>query len=171
MHLILINMAMVSTALKTTTTPNLEEGKDPANFLETELVRQPTEPPKTLPTIQLLQLAEDNPAVAVDFPQPNPPAAPPPPQLPSAAAAGPPPTPHPSAPTPPMKAAPAVNIRPSTEAASAVPEVGQPQARVATLKEVSDEVLVEKSEVKVYATAIFENCPDQNLSEDYLVSL
>ena len=39
-----------------------------------------------------------------------------------------------------------------------------------TLSEVCDEVLKE-SEVKVIATAKFENCPDEQLSEDYFISL
>ena len=45
------------------------------------------------------------------------------------------------------------------------------QAVPATLNEVSDEFVSEQSEEKVYATGLFENCPDANLSEEYLVSL
>ena len=45
------------------------------------------------------------------------------------------------------------------------------QAVPATLNEVSDEFVSEQSEEKVYGMGIFENCPDANLSEDYLVSL
>ena len=40
-----------------------------------------------------------------------------------------------------------------------------------TLIEVNDEIHEERSEVNVFATVIFENCPDEMLSEDYLVSL
>ena len=36
-----------------------------------------------------------------------------------------------------------------------------------TQNEVADELLQEKSEVKIFATAVFENCPDQVLNEDY----
>ena len=38
------------------------------------------------------------------------------------------------------------------------------------VNEVVDEIHAEKNEVKVYATANFENCPDRNLSEDYFAS-
>ena len=37
--------------------------------------------------------------------------------------------------------------------------------------EVEDEVHHEQTEVKVFATGIFENCPDEVLSEDYFASL
>ena len=40
-----------------------------------------------------------------------------------------------------------------------------------TLNEVQDEVVREESEVKVFATGVFENCPDETLSEDYYFSL
>ena len=39
------------------------------------------------------------------------------------------------------------------------------------LSEVRDELVSEETEVKVLATGIFENCPDNNLSEDYYESL
>lgn len=78
------------------------------------------------------------------------------------------PTP-PSAPTP-QPAASAVPPITSTEAVTADPAAGTLQVPVATLNEVMDE-LVEESEVIVYATGVFENCPDENLSEDYFVSL
>jgi hypothetical protein len=40
-----------------------------------------------------------------------------------------------------------------------------------SFEEVKDEVHQEQSEVKVYATGIFENCPDQSLYDDYFESL
>ena len=39
-----------------------------------------------------------------------------------------------------------------------------------TLNEVQDEVVREEIEVKVFATGVFENCPDETLSEDYYLS-
>ena len=54
-----------------------------------------------------------------------------------------------------------------------IPGTSRPAApgAVDTLSEVNDEILAEQIEVKVFATANFENCPDQFLSEDYLESL
>ena len=40
-----------------------------------------------------------------------------------------------------------------------------------SFKEVIDEVHQEHREVKVYATGIFENCPDQRLFDEYFESL
>ena len=40
-----------------------------------------------------------------------------------------------------------------------------------TFNEVQDEFHKEDSEVKVFTTGVFENCPDEKLSEDYFVSL
>ena len=59
----------------------------------------------------------------------------------------------------------------SNIAATADPAVGEPQHQVATLSIVRDEFVEEDIEVKVFATGVFENCPDGNLSEDYFVSL
>jgi hypothetical protein len=39
-----------------------------------------------------------------------------------------------------------------------------------TSNKVQDEVVREESEVKVLATGVFENCPDETLSEDYYLS-
>jgi hypothetical protein len=66
---------------------------------------------------------------------------------------------------------------PSKEAAvpAPVPSVlskqAVPAAPIVTFNEVRDEFLFEDSEVKVYATGVLENCPDEELSEDYFVSL
>ena len=43
--------------------------------------------------------------------------------------------------------------------------------KVVKLNKVEDEIHSEKNEVKVYATATFETCPDRELSEDYFASL
>ena len=40
-----------------------------------------------------------------------------------------------------------------------------------SFNEVRDEFVLEDTEEKVYATGVFENCPDANLSEDYFESL
>ena len=53
-----------------------------------------------------------------------------------------------------------------TAAAAAPLVVGQ-----VSLSEVRDEFLIEDSEVKIFATGVFENCPEEKLSEDYFVSL
>ena len=69
------------------------------------------------------------------------------------------------APPPPPPAKTAATAAPTVDLA-----VGQPQA--ATFKEVSDEILSEQIDVvTVRATAVFENCPDENLTEDYFGSL
>ena len=39
------------------------------------------------------------------------------------------------------------------------------------MNEVKDEMYSEQDEVKVFATGIFENCPDYELHEDYLLSM
>ena len=72
--------------------------------------------------------------------------------------------------TPP--AAPTTQLK-STEAAPAQTNgaVGIQQMQRVTLNEVQDEVVREESEVKVFATGVFENCPDETLSEDYYFSL
>ena len=57
------------------------------------------------------------------------------------------------------------------QAAAAAVSLSTPKAVPATLIEVRDEVVCEHSEVKVYATGVFENCPDESLTEDYYVSL
>ena len=71
----------------------------------------------------------------------------------------------------------AVCLSPPAEALTAPPfppprrSVGQPPALEGTFNEVKDEIHEESSEVKVFATGLFENCPDQYLTEDYFVSL
>ena len=60
-------------------------------------------------------------------------------------------------------ASPAVPLGPTQPAVPARP--------VATLSAVRDELVSEDSEVKVYATGVFENCPDAELSECYFESL
>ena len=40
-----------------------------------------------------------------------------------------------------------------------------------TLNEVQDEVVRDEIEVKVFATGVFENCPDETISDDYYLSL
>lgn len=68
------------------------------------------------------------------------------------------------------QAVPAAQTIPNHTAAAAVPLLFS-QAVAATISEVRDEVVSEHSEVKVYATGVFENCPDNTLTEDYYVSL
>jgi hypothetical protein len=82
-------------------------------------------------------------------------------------------------PVPPSKAAPAViisnhplqaalafSIPPPNQAASAVQS-----GALATLQELMDEFVPEPSETNVNAMGVFENCPDDRLSEEYFVSL
>ena len=57
------------------------------------------------------------------------------------------------------------------QAAAAAVSLSTPKAVPATIREVRDKVVCEHSEVKVYATGVFENCPDETLTEDYYVSL
>ena len=82
----------------------------------------------------------------------------------------PPPEADPAAPShSPLQAVPAAIPK---EAAAAAASLTPPEAAVpATLSEVRDEVVYEQSEVKVYATGVFENCPDRTLTEDYYESL
>ena len=77
-----------------------------------------------------------------------------------------------AAPNPsPEQAVPAAKIIPKQAAVAAASLSAHEAAVPATLSEVRDEVVYEHSEVKVYATGVFENCPDKTLSDDYYVSL
>ena len=89
-----------------------------------------------------------------------------------ASAAGPPRLAAPAGTPRPPPAAPTTQLK-STEAAPAQTNgaVGIQQMQRVTLNEVQDEVVREESEVKVFATGVFENCPDETLSEDYYLSL
>ena len=66
----------------------------------------------------------------------------------------------------PLQAAPAYLIPPPNQAASAAHSDA-----LATLQEVRDEFVLEPSETNVNAMGVFENCPDDRLSEEYFVSL
>ena len=56
-----------------------------------------------------------------------------------------------------------LSLLPSTQAA--------PAHQVNTFSEVRDEIVEEEQEVRVSATGVFENCPDEKLSDDYYESL
>ena len=92
---------------------------------------------------------------------------------PSAASAGPPVDPPPSAvsagqtPAAQPVASPADPIPPP----SSHPPPAPLGAVAAAIGEVNDELVQERNEVKIVATAIFENCPDDILSEEYILSL
>ena len=83
---------------------------------------------------------------------------------------------------PPMEADPADPLIPLNQAATAAPEPLQKQAvpaaplhsqpsDLATFQEVQDEFVPELKEAIIFATGVFENCPDDDLSEEYFVSL
>ena len=87
-------------------------------------------------------------------------------------------------PTPPhvqAQAVPAVPPQHSSEDAVPAPAnlpITQPgtdqgllQETAAAASEVQDELVHEQSEVKVIGVGVFENCPDENLSEEYFGSL
>ena len=67
----------------------------------------------------------------------------------------------------------AVQVDPPADAEPLPPPNGPPPplVSVVSFEEVKDEVHQEQSEVKVYATGIFENCPDQRLFDEYFESL
>ena len=53
----------------------------------------------------------------------------------------------------------------------AAPALSDTIAETGAFKHVNDEILSDKTEVKVRGTAFFENCPDQNLTDEYICSL
>ena len=58
------------------------------------------------------------------------------------------------------------------QAGTAVPRLPSQLGAFATLQEGQDEVVPdEPKETQIYATGVFENCPDGNLFEEYFVSL
>ena len=77
--------------------------------------------------------------------------------------------PHATLSTPGVAAATAVHPEPQPGAAIAA--TVSPLSSEPRLTPVSDEVLLEHSEIKVYAEGVFENCPDANILDEYYSSL
>ena len=125
--------------------------------------------------------ARQSTAVAADSSEQSRPLPVPSPPPSRAASAVKPPDPQPNSPdasaghvtsTPPTDTA-AVPVDPPADARPLPPPNGPPPSRVpvVSFEEVKDEVHHEQSEVIVYATGIFENCPDQRLFDEYFESL